>query len=281
MSKTYISKALRQLVRERALYCCEYCLIPESAVLIAHEVDHVIAEKHGGLTEEDNLALSCTICNKYKGSDVASVAPDTKAITPLFNPRTDRWSDHFQMVGSQFLSLTTVGAVTISAAGIPNLAPFSFYNAVAGFPPTIMFSVSYRRREPKEKDTLRNIKQVGEFVSHIVDEAGMTAMLKTAVEYDYEINEFDMANLKTLGSVDVRPPRIAGVPVAMECQVTQIVPVEGATNVMVLGQVLRFHVQENLYRPELGLVDTMKMKPVTRLGGAIEYTKIGELMTPR
>ena len=63
----------------------------------------------------------------------------------------------------------------------------------------------------------------------------------------------------------------------MECKVTQIIPVEGATNVMVLGQVLRFHIREDLYRPELGLVDTVAMKPITRLGGPVEYTRIGEL----
>ncbi len=169
---------------------------------------------------------------------------------------------------------------TISAAGVPNLAPYSFYNAVAGFPPTIMFSVSYRRREPKEKDTLRNIKETGEFVSNVVDEAMADAMLQTAVEFSYGISEFEMAGLKSVASVDVRPPRIADAPVAMECQVTQIVPVEGATNVMVLGRVLRFHVREDLYRPELGLVNTVAMKPITRLGGSTEYTKIGELFSP-
>jgi flavin reductase (DIM6/NTAB) family NADH-FMN oxidoreductase RutF len=169
---------------------------------------------------------------------------------------------------------------TISADGVPNLAPYSFYNAVAGFPPTIMFSVSYRRREPKEKDTLRNVKAVGEFVSHIVDEAMANAMVQTATEFDYGISEFEMAHLDTLASVDVKPLRLADAAVAMECKVTQIVPVEGATNVMVLGRVLRFHIRDDLYRENLGLVDTIRMKPITRLGGAVEYTKIGELFFP-
>jgi flavin reductase (DIM6/NTAB) family NADH-FMN oxidoreductase RutF len=166
---------------------------------------------------------------------------------------------------------------TISAEGKPNLAPYSFYNAVAGFPPTIMFSVSYRRREPKEKDTLRNVKEVGEFVSHIVDETMIDPMLKTATEFSYGVSEFEMAGLKILHSVDIKPLRIANVSVAMECKVTQIIPVEGATNVMVLGRVLRFHIREDLYRSDLGLVNTIEMKPITRLGGTVEYTKIGEL----
>lgn len=169
---------------------------------------------------------------------------------------------------------------TISADGVPNLAPYSFYNAVAGFPPTIMFSVSYRRKEPKEKDTLRNIKAIGEFVSHVVDEAMADAMVQTAVEFSYGVSEFKMAGLQALASTDVRPLRLADAPVAMECKVTQIVPVEGATNVMILGRVLRFHVREDLYRPALGLVNTAEMKPITRLGGSSEYTKIGELFSP-
>ncbi|PIG92532.1 flavin reductase family protein [Gloeocapsopsis sp. IPPAS B-1203] len=167
---------------------------------------------------------------------------------------------------------------TISQDGKPNLAPYSFFNAVAGFPPTIMFSVSYRQtKEPKEKDTLRNVREVKEFVCHIVDETMANAMIETAVDLPYGINEFEIAQLTTIPATDVQPLRIADAAVAMECQVTQIVPVEGATNVMVLGRVLRFHVREDLYRPEMGLVDTVRMKPITRLGGAVEYTKIGEL----
>lgn len=166
---------------------------------------------------------------------------------------------------------------TMSADGILNLAPYSFYNAVAGFPPTIMFSVSYRRREPREKDTLRNVKEMGEFVSHIVEEAMAEAMLQTSIEFPYNVNEFEQVGLKAIASVDVKPPRILGAPVAMECKVTQIVPVDGTTNVMVLGQVVRFHIREDLYRPELGLVNTVEMKPIGRLGGSKEYTKIGEL----
>jgi len=54
-----------------------------------HEVDHVIAEKHGGLTEPDNLALSCTLCNKHKGSDLTSIDPETGDIVPLYHPRKD------------------------------------------------------------------------------------------------------------------------------------------------------------------------------------------------
>ncbi|MEH2118681.1 flavin reductase family protein [Nostoc sp.] len=107
---------------------------------------------------------------------------------------------------------------TVSASGIPNLAPYSFFNAVAGFPPTIMFSVAYHRREPKEKDTLRNIHEVDEFVCHVVDEALSHAMVQTGTEFPYRVNEFDKANLKAIPATDVRPLRIESSPVAMECK---------------------------------------------------------------
>ena len=166
---------------------------------------------------------------------------------------------------------------TISVEGIPNIAPFSFYNAVAGFPPTVMFSVSYRvRTKPKEKDTLRNAKEVGEFVSHVVDEVMADAMIKTAADYPFGVDEFEIADLETIPSMTVKPPRVANAPVAMECRVTQIIPVEGATNVMVLGKVSCFHIREDLFRSN-SLVDTVRMKPITRLGGSVEYARIGEL----
>lgn len=110
---SYIPVALRRLVFDRSKGCCEYCLTPEFASFAAHEVDHIIAEKHGGLTQEDNLALSCSLCNKHKGSDLASIDPQTGEITPLYHPRRDRWPDHFCLTGAEFTPLTPVGRVTV------------------------------------------------------------------------------------------------------------------------------------------------------------------------
>ena len=113
MSDTYISAATRQLVYDRAAGCCEYCLIPETTVLAAHEIDHIISRKHGGTDELDNLALSCALCNKHKSSDLTSIDPDTDEIVPLYHPRQDSWPDHFQLRGAQFEGLTPTGRVTI------------------------------------------------------------------------------------------------------------------------------------------------------------------------
>src|SRR5205823_1139147 len=100
-------------VHDRARGTCEYCLLPEAFTLAAHEVDHVVAQKHGGLTEADNLALSCTLCNRHKGSDIASIDPETMALAPLFHPRRQRWADHFRLDGANLLALTATGRVTV------------------------------------------------------------------------------------------------------------------------------------------------------------------------
>ncbi|MBF8276792.1 MAG: hypothetical protein HW390_1865 [Candidatus Brocadiaceae bacterium] len=89
----------------------EYCLIPEVAVLFAHQIDHIIAEKHGGVTQADNLALSCAICNKYKGSDIASL--DENEVVALFHPRRQHWSEHFQLQEAVIVPLTAHGRVTV------------------------------------------------------------------------------------------------------------------------------------------------------------------------
>jgi hypothetical protein len=113
MAQKYVPAALRRLVRARAAECCEYCLIPERLTLAAHWVDHIVAEKHAGQTEESNLALSCVLCNQRKGSDLTSIDPETGQIVPLFHPRRDRWLDHFRLVAARIEPLTPTGRATV------------------------------------------------------------------------------------------------------------------------------------------------------------------------
>jgi hypothetical protein len=85
----------------------------EADVLLPHQPDHIIAEQHGGETTPDNLALACIHCNRHKGSNIASLDPTTGTLTPLFNPRTQAWNDHFILADAQILPLTAVGRVTV------------------------------------------------------------------------------------------------------------------------------------------------------------------------
>lgn len=103
---------VRQLVSERAGCCCEYCLIPDSHSFTPHQIDHIIARKHGGLSTLDNLAYACALCNKRKGSDVASFDKQTNQVVPLYNPRRDIWSEHFALKGVIIEPLSPTGRVT-------------------------------------------------------------------------------------------------------------------------------------------------------------------------
>jgi HNH endonuclease len=78
------------------------------------KMDHVIAAKHGGQTVAGNLALCCTLCNRFKGSDIASVDPETGEITPLFHPRFDEWKDHYDIRDGLIVALTAKGRVTVT-----------------------------------------------------------------------------------------------------------------------------------------------------------------------
>jgi hypothetical protein len=117
MSVTYISAELRRLVATRAEWLCEYCLIAEEDTFYGCEVDHIISEKHGGPTHEDNLGYACVFCNQAKGSDIGSIYWETGLFVRFFNPRTDRWADHFVLAGSQLEGVTPIGAVTAQILG--------------------------------------------------------------------------------------------------------------------------------------------------------------------
>ena len=107
-----VSPELRRLVARRADGLCEYCLIHESDTFLGCEVDHVISQKHGGLTTPDNLAYACVYCNRAKGSDVGSITP-TGDFSRFFHPRTDLWPDHFELHDVTIIPRTHVGDVTL------------------------------------------------------------------------------------------------------------------------------------------------------------------------
>jgi HNH endonuclease len=103
---------MRRLVIGRAGRRCEYCLIHEDDTYFGCEVDHVVSEKHGGLTVVENLAYACLVCNRYKGSDLGSILVPSGVLIRFFNPRIDVWSDHFSLDGVIVKPLTAIGQVT-------------------------------------------------------------------------------------------------------------------------------------------------------------------------
>lgn len=114
MARARIPTSLRRLVIERAGGCCEYCLLHQDDTDFTHHVDHLIALKHGGRTEGENLALACMECNLRKGSDLAAIDPVEGVLAPLFNPRVQRWSEHFALVNASLVGTTPTGRATVA-----------------------------------------------------------------------------------------------------------------------------------------------------------------------
>ncbi len=110
----YMAAALRQAVIERAQGRCEYCQTWQ-AIVVEMEVDHVLPESVGGLTEAGNLCLTCVGCNGFKSAFQSAVDPETGDSAPLFNPRSDRWEEHFKWSddGTHLVGVTSVGRATV------------------------------------------------------------------------------------------------------------------------------------------------------------------------
>src|SRR5271154_330187 len=113
---------------------------------------------------------------------------------------------------------------TISPGGVPNLAPFSFFNGVGANPPAVVFS-PVNRRDGSRKDTVINIEANRQFVVNVVSEPMASRMNHTSAELPYEVNEFEVCGLTPLPSVRIQPPRVKEAPVQMECELFEIVRV--------------------------------------------------------
>jgi hypothetical protein len=132
------SAALRRQVISRAGNRCEYCLIHQDDAVAGHQIDHVVAEKHGGQTILANLALSCLPCNLRKGSDVGSFDPVSGDLVPLFNPRTQVWVEHFGIEGVRIVGRSSQGRTTVEFLQLNSyerMAERRELMAVGRFPP--------------------------------------------------------------------------------------------------------------------------------------------------
>lgn len=109
---SYVPVELRRLTVARANGLCEYCLIHEEDTFLGCQVEHIISEKHGGLTTAENLAYACVLCNRYKGSDLGSIDWKTGELVRFFNPRIDNWSAYFSLKDETLHPLTPIGEVT-------------------------------------------------------------------------------------------------------------------------------------------------------------------------
>ena len=155
---------------------------------------------------------------------------------------------------------------TVSPDGLANLAPFSFFNAMAYSPPTVVLGIS-RQADWKAKDTLANIEATGEFVVSVVVDGIAAAMNAAAAEYPADVDEFEISGLTPAPSETVRPPGVAESPVNMECRLNQTIqlgdPQTG--NGLVIGEILLMNVRDDVIDGHR--INHARLKPVGRLAG--------------
>lgn len=169
---------------------------------------------------------------------------------------------------------------TLSRDGRPNLAPFSYFQAISARPPLLMF-VAANTREGTPKDTLRNLREVPEFVVHLVPYAQAEAMNATAAPLPHGESEFAYAGVAAAPAARVRPPRVAAAPVAFECALERELAFgegPGAATV-VFGRILHTHVRDDVLGPD-GRPDPARLDLIGRMGGEA-YARTRELFTVR
>jgi flavin reductase (DIM6/NTAB) family NADH-FMN oxidoreductase RutF len=169
---------------------------------------------------------------------------------------------------------------SVSTEGIVNLAPFSFFNAMAYDPATIVLGIS-RSAGWKEKDTLANIEATGEFVVNVVVDDIAEAMNSTAAEFPTDVDEFEVGGLTAAPSELVRAPRVAESPVNMECRLNQVVAVgDGTKHAIVIGEIVLMHIRDDIINGHR--INHQRLKPVGRLAGNMYCTThdVYELVRP-
>jgi flavin reductase (DIM6/NTAB) family NADH-FMN oxidoreductase RutF len=161
---------------------------------------------------------------------------------------------------------------TVGADGTHNLAPFSYFNLISSRPPLVGISVNRRTAGPK--DTSRKVRETGDFVVNLVDEALSAQAVDASGEWAADVDEFALTGLTPVASEKVKAPRVGESPVSLECRLERIVDV-GDTD-FIIGEVVWAHVRDDVLRD--GRVDPLLLKPVGRLGGDM-YTVVREVFS--
>jgi flavin reductase (DIM6/NTAB) family NADH-FMN oxidoreductase RutF len=168
---------------------------------------------------------------------------------------------------------------TMTASGVVNLAPFSFFNLLSYSPPFVLFSAGVHEHDGSKKDTVVNIESTGEFVYNMATWAQKDAMNQSSLIVERGVDELTAARLEALPSRLVRPPRVKGSPVHFECRLHQIVVLPGrqtsADHHVVIGHVVAVHIDDAALTAD-GRIDVLSIRPIARLGYK-DYTRVDSL----
>jgi flavin reductase (DIM6/NTAB) family NADH-FMN oxidoreductase RutF len=184
--------------------------------------------------------------------------------------------DCYKLMISTITPRPIAWVVSQDLTGAINAAPFSFFNGFAGDPPVIGIGIG-SHAPGRPKDTRANIRDTGQFVVNLVGNDQAESMNVTAIDFDHGISELAEAGLTTIPSSKVKPPRIAESPVAMECELMQIIEL-GSSSGLVLGRILAMHIREDaMIDPAKYYVDTPKLGLIGRMHGAGWYARTTDL----
>ncbi len=183
-------------------------------------------------------------------------------------------ADRYKLMGSSVTPRPIAWVSTLNEDGSFNAAPYSFFNVMSAEPPLLALGMM-RKPDMTYKDTPANIKRTGEFVVNLVSEADAAAMNFTCIDSPPGFDEIAAAGLETRPSSVIAAPRIASAPVSMECRTFETVETTHST--IVLGEIVRFHIEDRFVNPENLHVDAIPMGLVARMHGAGWYTRSTDL----
>lgn len=172
---------------------------------------------------------------------------------------------------------------SLDAKGRVNLAPYSFFNALAADPPMVMFSANgVKAEESRAKDSVTNVEETGEFVANLVTWDLREQMVQTSAPLAHGQSESDFAGLDLVASRLVSPPRVAAAPINMECRLWKVIELPcgtpGERNTMVIGEVIAIHIDDAIIVD--GMVDLTLVRPVARLG-YLQYAAVNSVFDMR
>lgn len=182
---------------------------------------------------------------------------------------------------NQIVAPRPIGWISsLDANGEVNLAPFSFFNAVAYVPPQVMFAATGPHDQGGPKDSLRNVRETGEFVANLTTWELREAVNLTSTPAPHGVDEFEVAGLTKAKSEIVKPPRVAESPTNLECTLVEIVelrtPNPSDPNTVVFGEVVGVHIADEMFVD--GLIDARKLDAIARLGYD-QYTRVVEVFS--
>ncbi len=196
---------------------------------------------------------------------------------PVYDPKALPERELYQLLIGTVAPRPIAFVSTLDANGVPNLAPYSYFNVFSSNPPVVVFSSNRKTPEPGKKDTLKNVEETGEAVINMVNHAIVRQMAVSSIAYPPEVNEFEKAGLTPLASEVVAPFRVKESPAQLECRVKQIIPLgtgSGAGH-LIICEVLRLHIAEEVF-DDKGRIDPQRMDLMGRLGRTFYVRASGE-----